>query len=374
MNHDLMNHLGYVRGELCVENIPCNELASRYGTPLYVYSRAAIEEAWRAFDQALAARPHLICYAMKANSNLGVLSLLAKLGSGFDIVSGGELARVRAAGGDLSKVVFSGVGKSRDEMAQALGAQIKCFNVESLQEIDVLAEVAAAHGVVAPVSVRINPDVDAGTHPYISTGLKENKFGVDANAAIDAYRKISASAHLDVVGIDFHIGSQLTDIAPYKDALQKLLELCDSLKAQGIDLKHLDLGGGQGIRYLKHTQARNFAVVDAAMNDLIRPSLYTAWQDIVPVVQNSDASASSYDVVGPICESGDFLGKDRDLSLQNDDLLAVLSSGAYCFAMSSNYNSRPRAAEVIVDGKDSHVVRERESIESLYSGESVLPS
>lgn len=416
-----MNHLGYVRGELCVENIPCNELASRYGTPLYVYSRAAIEEAWRAFDQALAARPHLICYAMKANSNLGVLSLLAKLGSGFDIVSGGELARVRAAGGDLSKVVFSGVGKSRDEMAQALGAQIKCFNVESLQEIDVLAEVAAAHGVVAPVSVRINPDVDAGTHPYISTGLKENKFGVDANAAIDAYRKISASAHLDVVGIDFHIGSQLTDIAPYKDALQKLLELCDSLKAQGIDLKHLDLGGGQGIRYrdeqpidlndwatamddvlgsrdveiivepgrsivgnagvllsrvryLKHTQARNFAVVDAAMNDLIRPSLYTAWQDIVPVVQNSDASASSYDVVGPICESGDFLGKDRDLSLQNDDLLAVLSSGAYCFAMSSNYNSRPRAAEVIVDGKDSHVVRERESIESLYSGESVLPS
>ncbi len=406
-------------GELYVENTSTSELASRFGTPLYVYSRAAIESAWHAFDQALAGRPHLVCYALKANSNLGVLNLLSRLGSGFDIVSGGELARVIAAGGDPAKVVFSGVGKSADEMAIALKAGIKCFNIESLSEIEVLESVAQAHGAVAPVSVRINPDVDAGTHPYISTGLKENKFGIDTTAALDAYKKIADSPYLEVLGMDFHIGSQLTEIEPYQDALRRILLLCDQLKEYGITIHHLDLGGGQGIRYrdetpidltawasaindvlgdrdveiivepgrsivgnagilltevryLKHTADKNFAIVDAAMNDLIRPALYSAWQEIVPV-QPSSAPEASYDIVGPICESGDFIGKDRTLSVQAGDLLAVMSSGAYCFAMSSNYNSRPRAAEVIVDDTDMHLVRERETIESLFEREKLLP-
>ena len=408
-------------GELWVENVSCTELASRFGTPLYVYSRASIESAWQAFDRSLAQRPHLICYALKANSNLAVLNILSKLGSGFDIVSGGELARVRAAGGDLTRVVFSGVGKSADEMALALEAGIKCFNIESLAEIQVLAEVAQAHGTTASVSVRINPDVDAGTHPYISTGLKENKFGIDTAAALDAYKTIADNPHLDVVGMDCHIGSQLTEITPYKDALERLLLLCDELQQLGINLSHLDLGGGQGIRYrdenpidlsswaqamndvlgdreveiivepgrsivgnagvlltqvryLKHTGEKNFAIVDAAMNDLIRPALYSAWQDIVPVTESSgSASEQSYDIVGPVCESGDFLGKDRMLSLQQNDLLAVMSAGAYSFVMSSNYNSRPRAAEVVVDGDEMHLVRQRETVESLFEGESLLP-
>lgn len=412
-------------GELLAEEITCSDLAARYGTPLYVYSRAAIESAWHAFDQALSSRPHLVCYALKANSNLGVLNLLGRLGSGFDIVSVGELARVQAAGCDVSKVVFSGVGKSPEEMATALAAGIKCFNVESIAEIDVLAEVAAAHGAVAPVSVRINPDVDAGTHPYISTGLKENKFGVDTVAAVGAYQKIADSPHLAVTGMDCHIGSQLTDISPYQDALRRLLMLCDSLQDQGIEIRHLDLGGGQGIRYrdekpidlnswaramddvlgdreveiivepgrsivgnagvlltsvryLKHSDDKNFAIVDAAMNDLIRPALYSAWQDIVPVKESASGgpntgNTASYDIVGPVCESADFLGKDRQLALQQDDLLAVMSSGAYCFVMSSNYNSRPRAAEVIVDGNSAHVVRQRETVEELFAGESILP-
>ncbi len=406
--------------ELKVEDIACSELAARYGTPLYVYSRAAIESNWRAFDNALSARPHLVCYALKANSNLAVLNLLGRLGSGFDIVSGGELTRVKAAGCDFSKVVFSGVGKSPDEMAAALSEGIKCFNVESLAEIDVLAEVAAAHGTVAPVSVRINPDVDAGTHPYISTGLKENKFGIDTDSALVAYRRIAESPHLEVTGMDCHIGSQLTEITPYRDALRRLLMLCDSLQDQGIKINHLDLGGGQGIRYrdeqpidldswaramdeelgerdveiivepgrsivgnagllltsvryLKHSEDKNFAIVDAAMNDLIRPALYSAWQDIVKVNPGHDTEAVSYDIVGPVCESADFLGKDRQLALQQNDLLAVLSSGAYCFVMSSNYNSRPRAAEVMVDGSTAHVVRQREMIEDLFSTESLLP-
>ncbi len=407
-------------GELHVEDIACSELASRYGTPLYVYSRDAIENAWRAFDSALSGRPHLVCYALKANSNLAVLNLLGRLGSGFDIVSVGELARVKAAGCDLSKVVFSGVGKSPDEMATALSEGIKCFNVESVAELDALAEVASAHGAVAPVSVRINPDVDAGTHPYISTGLKENKFGIDTVSAVGAYRKIADNAHLEVTGMDCHIGSQLTDIAPYRDALKRLLKLCDSLHEQGIKIKHLDLGGGQGIRYkdeqpidlnswaqamdevlgdrdveiivepgrsivgnaglllttvryLKHSDDKNFAIVDAAMNDLIRPALYSAWQDIVPVKEASASKKLNYDIVGPVCESADFLGKDRQLAIEQDELLAVMSSGAYCFVMSSNYNSRPRAAEVIVDGGDSHIVRKRETIEELFAGESLLP-
>lgn len=408
-------------GELQVEGINCSELASKFGTPLFVYSRAAIESAWRAFDSALASRPHLVCYALKANSNLAVLNLLGRLGSGFDIVSAGELARVKAAGCDLSKVVFSGVGKSPDEMAVALSEGIKCFNLESVAELDVLADVAQAHGAVAPVSVRINPDVDAGTHPYISTGLKENKFGINTESAISAYQKIADSAHLQVTGMDCHIGSQLTDIAPYRDALQRLLALCDTLQSQGIEIKHLDLGGGQGIRYrdeqpidliawanamdevlgdrdveiivepgrsivgnagilltsvryLKHSDDKNFAIVDAAMNDLIRPALYSAWQDIVPVKDPKAAGQeANYDIVGPVCESADFIGKDRQLALAQDDLLAVMSSGAYCFVMSSNYNSRPRAAEVIVDGSDAHVVRQRETIEQLFAGESILP-
>ena len=414
-----MNPINRLSGDLHVEGVACADLASRFGTPLYVYSRSSIEQAWRAFDQALAGRPHLICYALKANSNLGVLNLLGRLGSGFDIVSGGELERVRAAGCDLSKVVFSGVGKSPDEMATALSAGIKCFNVESESEITVLADVARTHGVTAPVSVRINPDVDAGTHPYISTGLKENKFGIDVDVALNAYRKIADNSHLEVVGMDCHIGSQLTEIAPYQDALQRLLVLVDALQHEGITLSHLDLGGGQGIRYrdekpidlsswaqamnevlgdrdveiivepgrsivgnagllltqvryLKHAPEKNFAIVDAAMNDLIRPALYSAWQDIVPV-RDSNAEAKTYDIVGPICESGDFLGKDRALVLQQDDLLAVMSAGAYCFVMSSNYNSRPRAAEVIVDGEESYLVREREEVSDLFSWEKVLP-
>lgn len=404
--------------ELYVESVACRQLAEQYGTPLFVYSRAAIEKAWQAFDAALGERPHLVCYAMKANSNLAILQILARLGSGFDIVSGGELQRVKAAGGDMRKVVFSGVGKTRDEMAMALEANILCFNVESLDEIAQLNEVARTHGVTAPVSVRVNPDVDANTHPYISTGLKDNKFGIAYDDAEDAYRQIAAASSLQVVGMDCHIGSQLTDIAPYKDALNRMLALCDQLQTQGIELKHLDLGGGQGIRYkdeeildlsawarqmfheigdrnyqiivepgrsivgnagllltrvntIKHGEDKNFAVVDAAMNDLIRPALYSAWQEIVPVT-SSDAPTRLYDVVGPVCESADFLGKGRSLSIAQDHLLAVMSAGAYSFCMSSNYNSRPRAAEVMVDGEATHLIRQRESLESLFAGESLL--
>ena len=405
---------------LQVEQVSCRQLAQEFGTPLYVYSRGAIERAWHAFDDALSDRSHLVCYAMKANSNLAVLNLLARLGSGFDIVSEGELQRVVAAGGDPAKVVFSGVGKTRDEMAAALAAKIRCFNVESISEISVLADVAAAHGVVAPVSVRVNPDVDAMTHPYISTGLRDNKFGIAAEDAIAAYQSIADSPHLQVVGMDCHIGSQLTDTAPYLDALQRLLSLCDTLQEIGISIRHLDLGGGQGIRYrdeqpidlsqwaqqinqvlgdrefeilvepgrsivgnagllltqvnyLKHSEHKNFAIVDAAMNDLIRPSLYSAWQDIVAVQTPSGLESRTYDVVGPVCETGDFLGRDRDLAIAEGDLLAVMSAGAYGFCMSSNYNSRPRAAEVLVDGANAHLVRERETTAALFAGESLLP-
>ncbi len=416
-----MNPVHRVQGDLFIEDVSCASLAKQYGTPLYVYSRKAIEAAWRAYDSALSTRPHLVCYAMKANSNLAVLDILSRLGSGFDIVSVGELERVRAVGGDMAKVVFSGVGKRRDEMAVALEAGIRCFNVESESEIQVLAEVASAHGVVAPVSIRVNPDVDAKTHPYISTGLKENKFGIEFERAIVAYQTVAASANLSVVGMDCHIGSQLTDVEPYTDALRRLIALSDELETLGISLHHLDLGGGQGIRYrdevpldlsawasamdevlgdrqfeivvepgrsivgnaglmlttvnyLKHNDTRNFAVVDAAMNDLIRPALYTAWQDIVPVSgAHSETAEKTYDVVGPVCESADFLGKDRKLELRQDDLLAVLSAGAYSFCMSSNYNSRPRAAEVMVDGDTAHCVRQRETIASLFDRESVLP-
>ena len=415
-----MSEFGSGTDGLQVEQVACNQLAAEFGTPLYVYSRGAIERAWRSFDDALSNRPHLICYAMKANSNLAVLNILARLGSGFDIVSEGELQRVIAAGGDPAKVVFSGVGKTRDEMAAAMAAKIRCFNVESLSEIKVLAEVAAAHGVVAPVSVRVNPDVDAMTHPYISTGLRDNKFGIAAEEALQAYQSIADSQHLQVVGMDCHIGSQLTDISPYLDALQRLLGLCDALAEIGIGIEHLDLGGGQGIRYrdeqpmdlaqwakeidhlladrdfeilvepgrsivgnagllltrvsyLKHSPHKNFAIVDAAMNDLIRPSLYSAWQEITEVKAQAGQAARTYDVVGPVCETGDFLGRDRQLAIAEGDVLAVMSAGAYGFCMSSNYNSRPRAAEVLVDGDVAHLVRARESVAMLFEGESILP-
>lgn len=410
--------------ELCVESVSCPDLAEQYGTPLYVYSRRTIEAGWQAFAKALDQYPHgsLICFAVKSNSNLGVLSVLAKLGSGFDIVSAGELKRVLAAGGDAGKTVFSGVGKLTEELAFALEKDIRCFNVESVPELERLGEVARAHGVKAPVSLRINPDVDAKTHPYISTGLKENKFGITMELARDAYRFAADHTHLEVSGIDCHIGSQLTDVDPYLDALDRLLMLVDELSAAGITLSHLDLGGGQGIRYkdekpldvdqwvsavvsrlaehklellvepgrvivgnagvlltrveyLKEGDGRDFLVVDAAMNDLIRPPLYDAWQEIVEVTPPGDrSSARLVDVVGPVCESADFLGKNRELAAGGGDLLAVKSCGAYCFVMSSNYNTRARAAEVIVDGDQSHLVRQRETVESLLELESVLPA
>jgi len=414
-----MDYFLYQQGQLFAEETPVAQIAASVGTPCYIYSRATIERHWRAFDQAFGTHPHLICYAVKANSNLAVLNVLARLGSGFDIVSGGELERVVAAGGDPGKVVFSGVGKRRDELERALELGIRCFNVESEAELAVLEQVAAARGQRAPVSLRINPDVDAETHPYIATGLKQNKFGIAADHALAVYRQAAASPHLRMVGMDCHIGSQLTQIAPFVAALQRLLALAKQLKAQGIALHHLDLGGGLGIRYrdeeppspatqaaalleqlraapyeiliepgraivgnagilvtrvelLKSGVDKHFAVVDAAMNDLLRPALYAAWQDIIAVEPRANGLTRLYDVVGPICETGDFLGKDRELTLEPGDLLAVRSAGAYGFAMSSNYNSRPRAAEVMVDGDRFQVVRWRETLADLYAGESLL--
>ena len=406
-------------GRLQAESVPLDEIARRFGTPCYVYSRAALESAFRAFTAPLAGREHLVCYAMKANSNLGVLDVLARLGAGFDIVSGGELARVLAAGGDPRKVVFSGVGKSEGEIREGLAAGILCFNVESAAELARIERVAGQAGARAPVSLRVNPDVDPRTHPYISTGLKENKFGIAYDEALPLYRKAAASASLRVVGIDFHIGSQLIDAAPFVAALDRVLELVDALAKRGIALHHLDLGGGLGIRYrdeqppspaeylgamlarlsgrtekillepgralvgnagclltrveyLRHGPDRNFAVVDAAMNDLLRPALYDAWHDIVPVAPR-DAPQRQYDVVGPVCESADFLGRGRSLALADGDLLAILSAGAYGMAMSSNYNTRPRVSEVMVDGAAAHLVRERESVPSLFASERRLP-
>ena len=406
-------------GRLQAESVPLDEIARRFGTPCYVYSRAALESAFRAFTAPLAGREHLVCYAMKANSNLGVLDVLARLGAGFDIVSGGELARVLAAGGDPRKVVFSGVGKSEGEIRAALAAGILCFNVESAAELARIERVAGQISARAPISLRVNPDVDPRTHPYISTGLKENKFGIAYDEALPLYRKAAASASLRVVGIDFHIGSQLTDAAPFVAALDRVLELVDALAKRGIALHHLDLGGGLGIRYrdeqppspaeylgamlarlsgrtekillepgralvgnagclltrveyLRHGPDRNFAVVDAAMNDLLRPALYDAWHDIVPVAPR-DAPQRQYEVVGPVCESADFLGRGRSLALADGDLLAILSAGAYGMAMSSNYNTRPRVSEVMVDGAAAHLVRERESVPSLFASERRLP-
>ena len=414
-----MNAFSLRNGELFAEDVALSQIAAQFGTPCFVYSRAMLERAYRSYDQAFGSRPHLICYAMKANSNLAVLNVFARLGSGFDIVSGGELARVIAAGGDPGKVVFSGVGKTRDDMRQALAAGVMCFNVESESELERLNDVARELNRKAPVSIRVNPDVDAKTHPYISTGLKENKFGVAFGEALRIYRKAHALRDLEVVGIDCHIGSQLTELAPFIDAFGKVLELVDRLAAEGIELKHLDLGGGLGIRYrdemppppdayvkalldcvgerrqqillepgrslvgnagllltrveyLKHGDARNFAVVDAAMNDLIRPALYEAYHD-VREVRSSTARPKHYEIVGPVCETGDFLARDRELALDEGDLLAVMSAGAYGMTMSSNYNSRARAAEVMIDGGTMHLIRERERIEQLFAGERPLP-
>lgn len=402
------------------EDLAVDQIAEQYGTPCYIYSQATLERHWRAFDNPFAEHPHLICYAVKANSNIAILNLLARLGSGFDIVSVGELQRVLAAGGEPGKIVFSGVGKREDEIRAALSVGIRCFNVEVSGELDRINRIAAELDVIAPVSFRVNPDVDAKTHPYISTGLKENKFGIDIHQAIHEYRRAAQMSHIKAVGIDCHIGSQLTDSAPFLDALDRVLSVVDQLQTEGITLHHLDLGGGLGIcyrdeqppqpaeyiaailarlgnrnydillepgraivgnagilltkvEYLKPTAGKNFAIVDAAMNDLVRPSLYGAWQDIIPVDAASEAAQQEWDIVGPVCETGDFLGKNRALKIAEGDLLAVRSAGAYGFTMSSNYNSRPRAAEVMVDGAQSHLIRARETLAQLWEGEQLLP-
>ena len=416
-----MDYFNYrENGQLFAEECNLSELAAEHGTPLYVYSRATIERHWHAFDKAAGDVPHLICYAVKANSNLAVLNLLARLGSGFDIVSGGELARVIAAGGDPAKVVFSGVAKTEAEMQEALRQEILCFNLESEPELERLNRVAGEMGKVARISVRVNPDIDAGTHPYISTGLKENKFGVPIERALLLYRRAAQLPNIEIVGIDCHIGSQLTELEPFLEAMDRLLALIDRLASEGIHVHHLDVGGGLGVNYsdenpphpehyaaalkakladrdlqlifepgraivanagvlltrveyLKEGEDRHFAIVDAAMNDLIRPSLYGAWMNIIPADRSLERPARRYDVVGPVCETGDFLGKDRELGLAPGDLLVVRSAGAYGFAMSSNYNTRPRAAEVLVDGADAHLVRQREPLAELWRLENTLP-
>jgi diaminopimelate decarboxylase len=408
-----------VDGVLHAEQVSLASIAERFGTPCYVYSRAALERRYRAFDAAFAGTPHLVCYAIKANSNLAVLNILARLGSGFDIVSGGELARVIAAGGDPAKTVFSGVGKSATEMEAALGAGIRCFNVESAAELETLNAVAASLGTSAPVSLRVNPDVDPRTHPYIATGLRESKFGVAYTDAPALYRRAAQLPHIAVRGIDCHIGSQIVDLAAYREAAEKMFDLVDRIEADGIALDHVDLGGGLGIRYrdeeaieppayaaavrgamgsrehelvfepgrylvgeagvlltrvayVKQAAFRDFAIVDAAMNDLIRPALYAAWHPVEPV-QPREGPASRWQIVGPVCESGDFLAHDRDLALAAGDLLAIGAAGAYGFVMSSNYNARPRACEVIVDRDRVHLARPRERAADLCAGESTLP-
>ena len=414
-----MDAFNYRDGELFAEGVALSAIAERFGTPTYVYSRAHIEAQYRSFADALEGTPSLVCYAVKANSNLGVLNVLARLGAGFDIVSRGELERVLAAGGQADKIVFSGVGKSREDMRRALEVGVHCFNVESTDELERLQVVAAEMGVRAPISLRVNPDVDAGTHPYISTGLKENKFGIAIADAEDVYIRAAQLPNLEVLGVDCHIGSQLTTLPPFIDALDRLLALVDRLGECGIYLHHIDLGGGVGVRYrdeeppliadyikavreriegrgltlmfepgryivanagvlltqveyLKHTEHKDFAIVDAAMNDLIRPALYQAWMNVTAVTPR-DSAARAYDIVGPICETGDFLAKDRQLALEEGDLLAVHSAGAYGFVMSSNYNTRGRTAEVLVDGDQAFEVRRRETVAELYAGESLLP-
>lgn len=409
-----------IQGVLHAEQCSLDQLAQQFGTPLYVYSKTTFEKHYLDMDRAFNFIDHQICFAVKSNSNIAVLNVLAKLGCGFDIVTGGELARVLRAGGDASKIVFSGLGKSEADIRQALEVGIACFNVESYAELDRIQKIAAELNVKAPISLRVNPDVDAKTHPYISTGLKENKFGIPSDSVYETYQYAASLSHLDIVGIDCHIGSQLTETQPFVDALDRVMNMIDALKKLGINLKHIDIGGGLGVTYkdevpptveeyanalrpaleklglkvymepgrsisanagvlvtkvdlLKPTNHRNFAIVDAAMNDLIRPSLYEAWMDIQEVNQNSQTEKKVWDVVGAICETGDFLGKERELAIQANDHLAVLGAGAYGFVMSSNYNSRGRAAEVMVDGDQAHLIRQRETIESLWERESLLP-
>lgn len=416
-----MDYFNYQNQNLFAEDVALADIAAEFGTPTYVYSRATIERHYKAFAEAAPSRDLLVCYAVKANSNIALLNLLARLGSGFDIVSEGELRRVLQAGGDAKKVVFSGVGKSVTEIEFALQTGIKCFNVESIPELERIQQVASRLNIIAPISIRVNPDIDAKTHPYISTGLKANKFGIDINDAVAMYQQADAASHLKVCGVDCHIGSQLTETQPFLDALDKLLALIDKLAAVGIKLTHIDIGGGLGVpydgetpphpaeyaakvvekleaypqlslifepgraimanagvlltkvEYLKPGQEKHFAIVDAAMNDLIRPALYSAWQSIIAVQQKPDIPAVTYDVVGPVCETGDFLGKDRALAVEPGDLLVVRSAGAYGFTMSSNYNSRPRAAEVLVDGDRSYLVRQREQWQDLWRGEQLVP-
>lgn len=414
-----MQAFAYREGVLHAEGVALTDIADRHGTPTYVYSRAAIEARWRAFDQGFARLPHLICYAVKANSNLAVLGVLARLGSGFDIVSVGELERVLRAGGDPGKVVFAGVGKREDEIARALEVGIRCFNVELVPELERIHEVARRMGVRAPVALRVNPDVDARTHPYIATGMKQNKFGIPGEEALSVYERAARMPHLKVVGIGCHIGSQLTEVEPFDDAVAKVLDLVHQLRARGVEIEHIDIGGGLGIQYrdeeppavdayaelvcrrlagqvkevlmepgraivgnagilltrveyVKQTPEKRFVIVDAAMNDLIRPALYEAWHEIVRVRRDSEAPAVPCDVVGPVCETGDFLARDRAIAAAEGELLAVMSAGAYGFSMSSNYNARPRAAEVMVDGAQAYLVRARETVGQLLAGETTL--
>lgn len=417
-----MDHFNYQDdGQLFAEQCAVADIASEFSTPTYVYSRATIERHWHAFNDAAGEHPHLVCYAVKANSNIAVLNVMARLGSGFDIVSGGELLRVIAAGGDPKKVVFSGVGKTIAEINLALDHQIHCFNVESTAELERINEIALERGVIAPISIRVNPNIDAGTHPYISTGLKENKFGIDIELAEAVYQKASKMAGLKLKGVDCHIGSQLTELSPFLEATDKLLALIDKLSAQGIVLEHLDVGGGLGVpyqgetppepaeyaqalkdriagrklslifepgraimanagilvskvEYIKLTEHKNFAIIDAAMNDLIRPALYSAWQDIQPVNKSLSREQLIYDIVGPICETGDFLGKNRELSIATDDYIVVRSAGAYGSTMSSNYNTRSRPAEVMVDGDNAHLIRRREELAEIWKDEVILPA
>lgn len=414
-----MDYFNYRNDALYAEDVAIEDIVSEHGTPCYVYSRATFERHWRVFDQAFGSHPHLICYAVKACSNIAILNVLTKMGSGFDIVSQGELERVLVAGGDPNKIIFSGVGKTETEILAALKEDIRCFNVEVAGEIKRINALAADLGKIANISIRVNPDVDAHTHPYISTGLKNNKFGIEIGQAYHEYKQAQQLEHINIVGINYHIGSQLTKIDPFLDALDKVLALVDKLAETGIAISHLDMGGGLGIcyqdeqpptpdeyvnamlthlgdrdievllepgraiagnagilvtqlEYLKPTGNKNFAIVDAAINDLMRPALYKAWQDIVPVNRASRVESQQWDIVGPVCETGDFLGKHRTLKIEQGDLLAVRSSGAYGFSMSSNYNSRPRAAEIMVDGEQIELIRERESIVSLWATERLI--
>ena len=414
-----MDFFQYKNEQLYVEDLPVKQLAEEFGTPLYIYSRATLERHWHAFDSALGKHPHLICYAVKANSNIGILNVMAKLGSGFDIVSQGELERVLAAGGEASKVVFSGVAKSRAEIMRALEVGIRCFNVESVAELHHINQIAGEMGKVAPISLRVNPDVDAHTHPYISTGLKENKFGVSVDEAHEVYKLAATLPHVKITGMDCHIGSQLTELQPFLDATDRLIRLIEQLKEDGITLKHLDLGGGLGVtytdetpphpsdyatallnklkdyedleiilepgraiaanagilvakvQYLKSNESRNFAITDTGMNDMIRPALYEAYMNIIEIDRTLEREKAIYDVVGPVCETSDFLGKQRELAIAEGDYIAQRSAGAYGASMSSNYNSRPRTAEVLVDGDKAHLIRRRESLSELWALESI---